>query len=340
LIRALALTIALSGGTAVQDRTATDGQALVPGTRAAVTGHIRAPAPTRIRILARAPGCAGSLRIRLGGRERIRRVSGRRWRALTVRAAGGEHALSLRRGRCRVRVDRVDVLWTPVPGGTWHWQLSGALEGAADVFDVDLFETSAATVADIHARGARAVCYLSVGSFEAGRPDSGAFPAAVKGEPLQGWPGERWLDVRALHVLAPLLERRLDLCAGKGFDGVEADNVDGYANDTGFPLRAVDQLRFNRFLARAAHARGLSIALKNDLEQAADLEPDFDWALTEQCFQYRECDRLRPFTDAGKAVWAVEYELAMPAFCPAARALGFAAMRKRLELDAWREPCW
>ena len=146
--------------------------------------------------------------------------------------------------------------------------------------------------------------------------------------------------MRALDVLGPLLERRLDLCARKGFDGVEADNVDAYANDSGFPLRAADQLRFNRFLARAAHARGLSIALKNDLDQVAALERDFDWALVEQCFQYEECERLRAFTAAGKAVWEVEYELAPDAFCAAARAAGFMAMVKRLELDATREPCW
>ena len=76
--------------------------------------------------------------------------------------------------------------------------------------------------------------------------------------------------------------------------------MDAYANDSGFPLRAADQLRFNRFLARAAHARGLSIGLKNDLDQVKALEPAFDWALNEQCFQYEECERLRPFTAAGR----------------------------------------
>ena len=73
---------------------------------------------------------------------------------------------------------------------------------------------------------------------------------------------------------------------GKHFDGVEADNVDGYTNPTGFPLTAADQLTYNAWLARTAHALGLSIALKNDLDQARQLEPHFDYALDEQCFQY------------------------------------------------------
>ena len=82
----------------------------------------------------------------------------------------------------------------------------------------------------------------------------------------------------------------MDLCRQRGFDGVEADNVDGYSNATGFPLTAADQLAYNRFLARAAHARGLSIGLKNDLAQVAELEPDFDFAVNEECFAFSECE--------------------------------------------------
>jgi hypothetical protein len=230
--------------------------------------------------------------------------------------------------------------WVPAPGTTFQWQLSGRLDLSvpADVYDVDLFGTSRADVARIHAAGARAVCYFSAGTVERGRPDTRAFPRRVVGRPLEGWPDERWLDVRRLDVLGPILRRRLDRCAAKGFDGVEADNVDGYANRSGFRLRGRDQLRFNRWLARAAHARGLSIALKNDLGQARALEPAYDWALNEQCFEYRECERLRPFVAAGKAVFVVEYTDGD--FCAAAQAEGFMAQRKRLELDAWRRPCW
>ena len=112
-----------------------------------------------------------------------------------------------------------------------------------------------------------------------------------------------------------------------------------YANPSGFPLTGADQLRFNRFLAAAAHARGLSIGLKNDLEQAEALEPDFDWALNEQCHEYDECNLLAPFTRAGKAVFVAEYDLDTASFCSKARAAGLMAMRKRLALDAWREPC-
>jgi len=237
---------------------------------------------------------------------------------------------------------RAALVWRPSPRTTWQWQLSGRVDTSvrAALFDVDLFDTSLRVVAALHARGRRVACYVSAGSLERWRPDAGRFPAAAVGRPLAGWPGERWLDVRRLDLLAPLLRARLDLCRAKGFDAVEPDNVDGYENATGFPLRAADQLRFNRFLATEAHARGLSIGLKNDVGQAAALEPHFDWALVEECFRYDECERLRPFVRAGKAVFAVEYDRPRAAFCARARGLGLMAVRKRREVGAWRETCW
>lgn len=232
-------------------------------------------------------------------------------------------------------------IWHPPAHATWQWQLDGRLDTSvpAQVYDVDLYDTSKAQVRALHRAGRRVVCYLSAGTYERGRPDSGAFPEAMLGQPLEDWPGERWLDVRS-PALRPIMARRLDLCRRKGFDAVEADNVDGYANDSGFPLSGADQLRYNRWLALAAHAQGLAIGLKNDLEQVAALQPSFDFAVNEQCFQYDECGQLTPFVRAGKPVFQVEYDLETADFCSQARALGFMSMRKHLSLDAWREPCW
>ena len=207
------------------------------------------------------------------------------------------------------------------------------------MYDIDLFDTSSGVVSSLHGRGRRVVCYMSAGTWETWRPDASRFPDAVLGSRVSGFGDERWLDVRRLDVLGPLMEARMDLCRQKGFDGVEADNVDGYANRSGFLLTAADQLRYNIWLSGAAHARGLSIGLKNDLDQTAELAGYFDWALNEQCFEYRECDRLAPFTAAGKAVFEVEYNRSTSQFCPQALALNFNAMKKTLGLDAFRAPC-
>ena len=224
---------------------------------------------------------------------------------------------------------------------SWQWQLTGTIDQSVDaqMFDVDLFDTPADTVASLHAAGHRVICYISAGTFENWRPDASLFPAAVKGDAVSGWQGEQWLDIRQWSALQPIMEARMDLCTSKGFDGIELDNVDGYDNRTGFPLTAADQLTFNRALASSAHARNLSAALKNDIDQVPDLVGQFDWALNEQCFEYDECDSLQPFLDAHKAVFNAEYNLPTSAFCPQAKAMGLSSMLKHLSLDAYRVPC-
>lgn len=104
------------------------------------------------------------------------------------------------------------------------------------MYDITLFDTDAATVAVLHAEGRTVICYVNAGGWEDWRPDAGRFPDTVIGENLDGWEGERWLDIRRLEVLAPIMEARIDPCESKGFDGIEPDNVDGFLNDTGFPL--------------------------------------------------------------------------------------------------------
>lgn len=236
--------------------------------------------------------------------------------------------------------------WAPRPGQNWQWMLDSVptpaqLAATPNIaaWDVDGFDTSAQRVADIHARGAGAVCYISAGSWENWRPDAGAFPATVKGRTLDGWAGERWLDIRQLGFLRPILKRRMQMCKTKGFDAVEPDNVDGFSNNTGFKLTAADQLAYNRMLAETAHLLGLRVALKNDAEQIRALEPYFDFALNEECYAYQECGAYAAFRAAGKAVWITEYATRTTTFCPQAIASGFDAMKKRLSLDAYRVGC-
>jgi hypothetical protein len=238
------------------------------------------------------------------------------------------------------RVDATPKPHRPPPHAGWQWQLDGALDASVPgrVYDVDGFDTARAQVSRLHRAGRYVVCYVDVGTWERWRPDAARFPRALLGA-ANGWPGERWLDVRRIDQLAPLLRARFARCRAKGFDAVEPDNVDGYANHSGFPLTAADQLRFNRWVARAVHAQGLAVALKNDLEQARALAPSFDFAVLEQCFQYRECASARPFLRAGKGVYDAEYELAPPDFCEQARRLGINAIRKRPGLGAWRQTC-
>ncbi|QSI77806.1 endo alpha-1,4 polygalactosaminidase [Niveibacterium microcysteis] len=198
--------------------------------------------------------------------------------------------------------------WVPALSDTWQWQLNGSLNTSyvASVYDVDLFDTPQTTIDALHAQNRKVVCYFSAGSGEDWRPDYGGFAAADLGAALAGWAGERWLDTRSASVRS-LMAARLDLAVSKRCDGVESDNVDGYANTSGFPLSAATQLDYNRWLAAQAHARKLAIALKNDLEQLPDLQGDFDFAINEECFALNECSAYASFIALGKPVFNAEY---------------------------------
>ena len=230
--------------------------------------------------------------------------------------------------------------WQPRPGLDWQWQLSGKLDTSVDVpvYDIDGFDHSAKTVAALHRDDRKVICYLSTGAWEEFRPDARKFPTSVLGRG-NGWKGERWFDIRRTDILEPLMAARLDMCRDKGFDAVEPDNMDGYRNRTGFPLTAKDQLRYNRLIARLAHDRGMAVGLKNDLAQIPHLVGEFDFAVNEQCAQYEECDTLKPFIEARKAVFHVEYELPASQFCAEARELRLSSLEKKYELGTWRKAC-
>ncbi|MFL5519281.1 MAG: endo alpha-1,4 polygalactosaminidase [Gemmatimonadales bacterium] len=224
---------------------------------------------------------------------------------------------------------------------TWQIQLSGKIATGvrAELFDVDLFDTPPALVRDLRRKHRLVLCYLSAGTDEDYLLPTQRFPPETRGSHLADHHDERWLDVRAIDKLKPVIDRRLDLCKRNGYTGVDFDNVDGYSNDSGFALSAADQLRYNRYLAAAAHARGLAAGLKNDVNQVPKLAGSFDFAINEQCFQYHECGVLqREFVRHGKPVFQIEY-LKPVRFCARAKRLGFSSLYKRPGLGAYRVSC-
>ena len=240
------------------------------------------------------------------------------------------------------------VWYRPALESTWQWQLQGTLNTGylVDIYDIDLEDTAAGTITDLQSAGKKVICYFSAGSYEAWRADADQFAAQDLGNTLDGWPDERWLDIRSDAVFQIMLAR-LDLAVSKGCDGVEPDNVDGYANGSGFALAADDQLAYNRMLANAAHERGLAVALKNDVDQVVGLVDYYDFTVNEECMQYDECTLLAPFVEQGKPVLHVEYAdsyvnsaSARAALCSATGAMSFSTLVLPLDLDdSFRYSC-
>jgi hypothetical protein len=268
------------------------------------------------------------------------RISGRASAAIAVLLLAVLVSVALLAGAGGARAQ--SGWWTPPQHLTWYWQLQGTVANDEPVaaYDIDGFETSAAEVAALHSQGKHVICYIDVGTAEDFRPDYSEFPKSVLGRST-GWPGERWLDIRQLGVLEPIMTARFQMCKEKGFDAVEPDNIEGYANKSGFPLTAAEQLTYNEWVANEVHALGMAVLQKNDGEQTPELLPYFDGALSEQCNQYKECADFEPYLAAGKPVLNAEYHLAAKRFCAADNAAGIMGARYNLALNGKRfEPCF
>ena len=233
--------------------------------------------------------------------------------------------------------------WKPKLGLSWQWQLTGKLDLSyqVDVIDVDM-DVHSSVVDHYHQQGSKVICYVNVGSYEDWRKDADLFASEVIGKDYQGWAGERWLDIRRIDLLAPIMRARFDLCAQKGFDAIEPDNMEVPAGESGFYISSEDRLRYAIWLADEAHARGLAIGVKNSPDLARELVDVYDFAITEDCFYYGWYEEMTVFIDAGKAVFAAEYtDLTqnLDGVCELSKRIGFSTILKNRNLNAWIKSC-
>lgn len=251
------------------------------------------------------------------------------------------------------------TIWQPVVGMSWQIVLLNPLSDETidkldsdwkntAVFDIDLFTNPPATFEKLRAAGKKVICYFSAGSYEPGRPDSSNFAKEDIGKELEGWPGEFWLNISS-PLVRDIMVRRMDLAVEKGCDAVDPDNIDGYDNENGLGLTSDASVEFMLFLARAARSRKLSIGLKNSASVVADVVGEVQFAVNEQCSQYHECADFRPFVDATKPVFRIEYlegapeissvQKAKESVCGDKDARGFSTLIKQMDLGEWVESC-
>ncbi|MEV7108401.1 endo alpha-1,4 polygalactosaminidase [Streptomyces atroolivaceus] len=106
--------------------------------------------------------------------------------------------------------------------------------------------------------------------------------------------------------LAEIVGDWIDGCAESGFQAVEPDNLDSFERSKG-KLTKEHNAAFAGTLASRAHSDGLAIGQKNTtdlLDRHAEI--GFDFAVTEECAQFDECDAYAD-TYADR-VFAIEYE--------------------------------
>ena len=211
-------------------------------------------------------------------------------------------------------------IWQPTPSNPihWQWQIGTDFNVTTDiipnvtVYDIDMFDTSVSTVTALHAQGDIVIAYIDVGTAENYRPDYSSFPSVDLGN-TNGWPGERYININDNTNIYPIIQSRIALAASKGFDAVEPDNIDAWENNSGFDITSQDQITYNEWIASTVHSYGMSVALKNDIEQAQTLEPYFDFDIDEQAYQYNEWSPgLLYFINDNKAVFEAEYGNSTP----------------------------
>ena len=215
----------------------------------------------------------------------------------------------------------------------WDWQIGRTFplqrtgQRAVDIYDIDGFLTTRSQVHRIRTAWQastlahpRTVCYLDL-AWEDYRPDGspaprGLFPAAALGKIYYGYPQERWVDFRQLAALKPMLNERISMCARKGFDAVELDDIDSFSppSTTGFYLTPGDARNYLAYAFNLIHAHGMTAMWKNNPTLARWGVRYADGAVVEECYVYHECGSWHVFTadrtkaqPTGKWVGEAEY---------------------------------
>ncbi|RMY66745.1 hypothetical protein D0863_08229 [Hortaea werneckii] len=230
-------------------------------------------------------------------------------------------------------------LWQPAVNSSWQIVLLNPLSVSksatsispdVDIFDIDLFTNDQSTIEKLHQLGKKVICYFSAGSYESYRPDSSEFQPSDLGKELDGWPGERWLDID------------------------KSPKPDAsQSNENGLGLSEEDSIDFLQFLSNQARNHTLAIGLKNAGSIIPDVLDIMSFSVNEQCVQYSECGTFAPFVHAGKPVFHIEYpndeslnnvaKSAVEDLCSgdgsASGSTDFSTVIKNMNLNGWVEYC-
>lgn len=203
-------------------------------------------------------------------------------------------------------------------GTRFYWKIEGSIDDLPENYDVygldlDAVAAQPGVIRRLQAQGKKIVCYFSAGTYELDRKPNryDRYYGGPKGHRMPGW-DELWLDIRRNDVRQAQARIMADAVRAH-CDAVEPDNVDhSIQGDIGLGSRVTraQNIEYLHWLSRQAHELGLQVALKNavDLVAAGALDRVFDFSINEQCFTYGECDKVLPFTRAGKAVYVAEYK--------------------------------
>ena len=182
----------------------------------------------------------------------------------------------------------------------WDWQIGRVTplqrtgRQAVDIYDIDGFLTTRAEVTAIKTTWRAATLPHprdgllpgpGLGGLPPGR-ELGASRRATLGDVYYGYPEERWVDLRQLDALKPMLRERIAMCARKGFDAVELDDIDSFdpPSTTGFWLTPGDAENFLAYAFNEVHRYGMTALWKNSPYLSWWGREYADGAVVEECY--------------------------------------------------------
>lgn len=219
----------------------------------------------------------------------------------------------------RLKLFEGDYAKIPIRASFTYDLPSEQISYTTDVVFID-YNVTATKIEELKAQNKLVLCYVSVGTAENYRDDYKEFPEIVLGNPLGDWPDEKWLDIRDERVFE-IMKARIEVAQENGCQGIDPDNIDGYANESGFDpsLEVGDTMDYLKKIADEVHSRGMLIGMKNAdgiVETAKNdnttdeykfINEYMDFSVTEECYRYTECDKYSIFTELKKPVFSIEY---------------------------------
>ena len=225
--------------------------------------------------------------------------------------------------------------WQPKPGETKNWdiQITAPFDFTTPraMMIVELFSSvpaattlsygdgstvavpagaNASAIATLAAAGAVVICRVGLGGAREGDPDYAKFPpAALSAMTLQDDPTAHFLDFAQRATWEDIAFERIDLAKQSGCDGIEPYLSDHEALDLGFTPDLELQRSWYTAVASAIHARTLSAGMRNGVTIGLidSQVGNYDWLLVERCGENGDCELVKPFRDARKATFALDY---------------------------------
>jgi hypothetical protein len=227
------------------------------------------------------------------------------------RFAGGVLVIAGVLGVTGCAPDTGTAIQLPPQGAAFDYQLGGVYDPPEGV-EVVARDSTVAPPPDVYG-----ICYVNAFQTQPGqsaeilddRPDVVLHDA--DGEPVIDplWPDEYLLDTSTKQKrdgIEGLLAPVFSTCKTRGYVALELDNLDSWSRSDG-ALTLEDNVALARQLVEYAHWLGLAVAQKNgagDSERFRD-EVGFDFAVTEECMRYNECDDYLDAYDG--LVFDIEY---------------------------------